>query len=130
LAVGYLVLSLACNGFQLATAIRHAAVPSAVLLGALVGLQLVLVLCESRGKDDILLDDELRTPRQLAGLLSRLFFAWINPVLLKGYRDVLSNDDLPLLDPSLSSRHLRHEVLQAWEQRGTQVVAGYASYSC
>ncbi|ORY66313.1 putative ABC transporter [Pseudomassariella vexata] len=60
---------------------------------------------------------ENRSPGEYHGVLSRVFFAWINSLLLKGYRTILTNDDIPTLDRNLSPKTMRRVILQLWSQR-------------
>ncbi|KAI1383398.1 ABC transporter [Hypoxylon trugodes] len=52
-----------------------------------------------------------------SSVLDRVFFWWINPVLLEGYRNVLLNSDLPSIDSKLLSKPVRVAALRAWDQR-------------
>ncbi|EFQ31083.1 ABC transporter [Colletotrichum graminicola] len=81
-------------------------------------VKLCLLITESRGKGKILqVSGTKSSPEQLAGVLSRTFFWWINPILARGHTDILDEDSLPLLDSKLGSRMLRRQALRAWDQR-------------
>ncbi|OKL58645.1 hypothetical protein UA08_06138 [Talaromyces atroroseus] len=56
-------------------------------------------------------------PEQLAGVLSRAFFWWINSILAKGSHEILTADSLPPIDRKLSSELLRRRALRAWDRR-------------
>ena len=91
-----------------------------LLAAVSISLKLCLLVVESRGKERILhVSEDTRSPEQLAGILSRTFFWWINSILARGYAGILGKDSLPLLDSNLGSRILRRRALQAWDQRRT-----------
>ncbi|SCO78296.1 related to multidrug resistance protein [Fusarium oxysporum] len=114
LAVIFLLVSLACdaaNAFQ-------GVLDTWILPATQLALKLLLVATESRSKQGLLKSPyDSQAPEQLAGILSRTFFWWINPILALGNRIMLSGDDLPLIDDQLSSKQLRHRGLKAWDKR-------------
>ncbi|KAI1805949.1 P-loop containing nucleoside triphosphate hydrolase protein [Daldinia bambusicola] len=57
------------------------------------------------------------SPEEKSGLLGRIFFWWINPVLVEGYHNVLLNSNLPAVDSELLSRPIRAAAIHAWEKR-------------
>jgi hypothetical protein len=59
-----------------------------------------------------------RAPEELHGVLGRLFFTWVNTILLQGYKSILVNRDLPNLSQHMKPEFTRKEILQAWSQRG------------
>ncbi|KNG91202.1 ATP-binding cassette transporter [Aspergillus nomiae NRRL 13137] len=56
-------------------------------------------------------------PEQLAGAFGKTLFTWIYPILGKGYTSILTPHDIPELGRKLSSKHLRKDILRAWDQR-------------
>lgn len=56
-------------------------------------------------------------PEETAGILDRIFFWWMNPLLRQGYKTLLNEDDLPKIDHKLSPKTTRENVLRAWDQR-------------
>ncbi|KAI0381939.1 ABC transporter [Hypomontagnella monticulosa] len=52
-----------------------------------------------------------------SGILSKIFFWWINPILYEGYHNILVGSDLPSIDSKLLSRSIRIKALNAWERR-------------
>lgn len=113
-------MSLACDSAELGTTTyRDVTLPIAIPATAKVGVKLVLLVLESREKEKILRGHDVQwPPEELAGVLSKSFFWWINPVLAQGSRGILSGDSLPPIDRKLSSRTLRLKALRAWDQRG------------
>ncbi|KAF5653959.1 major facilitator family transporter [Fusarium sp. NRRL 25303] len=83
-----------------------------------ISLKFLLVAAESRSKQGILKSPySFQSPEQLAGILSRIFFWWINPILALGNQIILSGEDLPPIDDLLTSEKLRHDGFKAWDQR-------------
>ncbi|KAF3012251.1 hypothetical protein E8E14_011229 [Neopestalotiopsis sp. 37M] len=119
LVVLYLLVSLACDSAELGTTTyRDVTLVFAVPAIAKVGIKVVLLLLESKEKEKVLRGHGKQwPPEQLAGVLSKSFFWWINPILAQGGRGILSGDSLPPIDRKLSSRALRLKALRAWDQR-------------
>ncbi|KAF4341620.1 ABC transporter [Fusarium beomiforme] len=90
----------------------------ALLPGTKIALKLLLVGIISQSKQAALRKPfDSQPPEQLAGILSRTFFWWINPILALGNRIILSEDSLPPIDDQLSSKYLRRRGLKAWDRR-------------
>jgi ATP-binding cassette, subfamily C (CFTR/MRP), member 1 len=120
LAVVYLLISLACDAAELGTtAYQDVTFPVALGVIAKLCIKFLILVVESREKGGILRRQYGQwPPEQLAGVLSRTFFWWINSILAKGSRDILTGGSLPPIDHKLSSKLLRHRALKAWDQRG------------
>ncbi|KAH8689022.1 putative ABC transporter [Talaromyces proteolyticus] len=58
-----------------------------------------------------------QSPEELHGVLSRVFLIWINRVLLRGYKNILVNQDAPPLSPDTKPEVTRRRMLSAWSQR-------------
>ncbi|KAI3328394.1 putative ABC transporter [Ustulina deusta] len=56
-------------------------------------------------------------PEDMRSVLSRLLFIWINPILSRGYRNMLLPQDVPPLSEDMKSEYTRATMLQAWSQR-------------
>ncbi|KAK4444468.1 ATP-binding cassette-containing protein [Podospora aff. communis PSN243] len=116
LAVVYLLVTLVCDSIELATFMQGNGFSAAARLAtASAAFKSVLLVLESRARDDILL--ERVSPEESAGILARSFFWWINPILVKGNRKILTGDCLPELDHKLLSEQRRGNALAAWAQR-------------
>lgn len=50
-----------------------------------------------------------------SGLFSRSMFWWLNPLLLSGFNNVLSFDDLPSIHEKLGSRALGGKLRASWD---------------
>ncbi|KAH3540206.1 hypothetical protein KXV64_006099 [Aspergillus fumigatus] len=61
--------------------------------------------------------NEHQPPEELYGILSRLLFIIINPILLRGYKSILVGRDLPTLSQGMKPEFTRKAILQAWSQR-------------
>jgi hypothetical protein len=59
-----------------------------------------------------------QAPEDESGILSKLFFAWINPILLRGYRSLLLSYDLPPLSHDMGAKLSREAMLKSWSRRG------------
>jgi hypothetical protein len=57
------------------------------------------------------------TSEETAGILSKIFLWWMNPLLKEGYRASLNLAILPAIDGALSSQKLRKQALRAWARR-------------
>ncbi|KAG5797000.1 hypothetical protein H9Q69_003963 [Fusarium xylarioides] len=114
LAVVFLLLSLGCD---MIVAIQEG-LEEWLILAIKITLKLLLVATESRSKQRILKSPySSQAPEELAGILSRIFIWWINPILALGNRKILSVDDLPPIGHLLTSEKLRRDGLKAWDQR-------------
>lgn len=74
-----------------------------------------LLLLETAGKGCDRLGE---SPEESHGVLSRAFFTWINPILLKGYRTILVQDDLPPVRSDMRPERTREAMIRAWNERG------------
>jgi ATP-binding cassette, subfamily C (CFTR/MRP), member 1 len=85
-----------------------------VIRGIVHSVALVLSCCISRPKSSI---SKPLSPEEKCGILSRIFFFWINPTLLQGYKEILTDTDLPHLSQDLKPKATRQAVLRAWDGR-------------
>jgi ATP-binding cassette, subfamily C (CFTR/MRP), member 1 len=124
LAVVYLLFSFVCEAAELGITLHEdGVIPASLPAMANLCVKFILLLVESRGKEIILRGPRGQwPPEQLAGVLSRTFFWWINAILAKGSRNILTEDNLPPIDHQLSSRLLRQQALLAWDQRGKHLI--------
>lgn len=114
LAVIFLLVSLVCD---LVVAV-HEGLKEWLIPTTNITLKFLLIAAESRSKQEVLKSPySSQSPEQLAGIISRIFFWWINPILALGNQIILSGEDLPPIDHLLASEKLRHDALKAWDQR-------------
>ncbi|TIC97218.1 Canalicular multispecific organic anion transporter 1 [Colletotrichum higginsianum] len=119
LGIVYLLASTACDFAELGTSHYGNRTSEAVTPGIVnLFVKFVLLIAESRGKKPILRDPRgQQSPEELANILDRTFFWWINPILALGNRHVLAEENLPPMGHMLSSKSLRQQALRAWDQR-------------
>ncbi len=94
-------------------------------------VELAVLVFESQKKGSALIAPYQKlTPEERAGILERTFFLWINPILRRGYRLNLTNNDLPPAGEELSSEGLRRKILRTWDQRGLLDLAHFVRALC
>ncbi|ODA84214.1 hypothetical protein RJ55_02732 [Drechmeria coniospora] len=80
--------------------------------------KLMLLISESRGKQNILLKTEnTLAPEESAGIIQRTFLWWVNPILHRGASGTLRSNDLQVTDAKLSSRNARYSINRLWDGR-------------
>ncbi|PSR92117.1 P-loop containing nucleoside triphosphate hydrolase protein [Coniella lustricola] len=124
LAVIYLLASAGCDVLWLLFPGSHNqgfSIPdlNAVLVVLQVVVKLALLLLESSSKQGSLhAKYQSLSPEETAGLVQRVLFWWINPIIIRGTGTILKQQDLPPTGQSFSSEHLRRIILRSWDQRG------------
>lgn len=53
-------------------------------------------------------------PEQKSSIFGRSLMWWMNSILARGYRNTLTNEELPEIDHALSSRVLREQIIEVW----------------
>jgi len=85
----------------------------AIVGSASAAAKIVLLGLEAVDKRNILLAAWREiSPENTSGMVSRGFFWWLNALLVRGFRNVMSVDDLYSINRKLSSERL-HKVLQS-----------------
>ena len=117
----YLVLTLLFDGARLRTRWgepRELIV--ALLQSASFVVKFVLLVAESLPKDAHLVPPNGTTysPEEKAGLFSRSLLLWLRPLFVKGYRNMLEEDDLYPVDGDLGTEKLTEAVDSAWNRTG------------
>jgi hypothetical protein len=79
---------------------------------------LLVLECCAKGRPAFSGLNKQQSPEELYGVLGRVLFTWINPILLRGYRGILVNHDSPPLGQDMKPEFTRKAILQAWSQRG------------
>ncbi|KAE8384470.1 P-loop containing nucleoside triphosphate hydrolase protein [Aspergillus alliaceus] len=116
----YLLSSILCDAVHLATPskiARHANTLRPVLLRCCMHSALLVLECCAKGRPAFSELNKQQSPEELCGVLSRVLFTWINPILLRGYRGILVNQDSPPLGQDMKPEFTRKAILQAWSQR-------------
>jgi ATP-binding cassette, subfamily C (CFTR/MRP), member 1 len=114
----YLFLSCLFDGFQTRTLwIRYELQSIAPLFSAALGVKVVILLLEAKEKKRLLVRElEWLSPEATSGIYNRCLFWWLNSLFVRGFRGILSNDDLFTTDESLSSKRLHRSILRVWEK--------------
>lgn len=81
-------------------------------------VKFLILIQESRPKTKYLKEQyEDLSPEDTEGIFNDLFIWWINPLIAKGYRKLLSTDELPNMDSHLHSERNRNKLQNAWDSR-------------
>ncbi|KAK3301707.1 P-loop containing nucleoside triphosphate hydrolase protein [Chaetomium strumarium] len=130
LAILYLLASVACDlvALTVPSAVRRPP-PARWLLHTLL---LVLESFESP-VNQAWTPRKSQAPEDNSSILSRLFFAWINPVVLRGYRSLLLSDDSPPLPRDLDAKLSKQGMVESWNRRArpeTKLALPLALFRC
>ncbi|KAE9378324.1 putative multidrug resistance protein [Stipitochalara longipes BDJ] len=114
----YLLASLSFDAVQVRTLYLKHVDPSILgLFTADVVIKLVLLLLESKSKRLYLKPPyNSYSPETTSGIFNRGFFWWLNPVVLMGFRKILTLDDLFTSDLELLSEPLLHQMQHSWNK--------------
>ncbi|PVH81323.1 P-loop containing nucleoside triphosphate hydrolase protein [Cadophora sp. DSE1049] len=83
-----------------------------------ISVELALLVSESRAKTSIMKSQyQHLSTEEMSSIITRTFFGWINPVLMKGHGKILDHTDLPRVDSNLSSESLRRKIMLSWDRR-------------
>ena len=78
-------------------------------------IQLTLLILESWPKTRFLLaEDHELSPEETSGILGKSVYAWLNSLIIRGYREPLSWDDLYPMPGDLLAAHLSARFHTAW----------------
>ncbi|OCK85970.1 putative multidrug resistance protein [Lepidopterella palustris CBS 459.81] len=115
----YLMASLLLNIPQARTLfLRHNNLSIAAIFTASIGAMLLLWILEARNKTKHLKPPYREYPPEATrGIWNRTFFWWLNSLFVRGFKRILSMDDLYQIPPSLSSERLRDEMQTVWDRR-------------
>jgi ATP-binding cassette, subfamily C (CFTR/MRP), member 1 len=116
----YLLVSLLLNIPQARTLFLRHNEPTAIaaIFVATIGAMLIVWILEARNKTKDLKEPYKEYPPEAThGVWNRTFFLWLNPLLVKGFKKLLSLDDLWQTLPNLSSEKLRDEMQVVWDRR-------------
>ena len=115
----YLIASLLLNVPQARTLfLRHNDISIAAVFTASIGAMLLLWILEARNKTKHLKYPYKEYPPEATrGVWNRTFFWWLNSLFVRGFKRILSLEDLYQIPPSLSSERLRDEMQAVWDRR-------------
>lgn len=114
----YLLSTLVFDAVQLRTLyLRHDDPAILGLFSASIAIKAVLLVLESRSKRHYLRAPyNGYSPESTGGIFNKSFFWWINPILVTGFRRLLTLDDLFQTDASLLSEPLRDRMQKSWDK--------------
>jgi ATP-binding cassette subfamily C (CFTR/MRP) protein 1 len=114
----YLLVSVSVDALQVRTLfLRHDKPAIVGLSTANVAIKSVLLVLESKSKREHLRSPYKSYPPELtSGIYNRSFFWWINPLLVTGFRELITLDDLFVIDTSLNSEVLLVEIQASWSK--------------
>ncbi|KAE8137329.1 ABC transporter-like protein [Aspergillus pseudotamarii] len=112
----YLLFSLLFDAVQLRTLwLMHDQIPLSAIASASLATKTILLLLEAQNKRNVLRDPYRNlSPESVAGIFTRSCFWWLNPLLWRGFRALLSPSDMFQVDSDLSSRSLKRRFLFYW----------------
>lgn len=94
-------------------------------LTASLAIKCVLVVLEGVEKRSLLLGLDRHFSREsTAGLISRSSFWWLNSLLVRGSKTVLTTEDLPTIHEKLDSEGLARELQAAWDKCKQRSISG------
>lgn len=64
-------------------------------------------------------EDQARSPEDKCGIISKSFFAWMNPVIATGYRRLVTIDELYPLPVDASPELVEEKLWREWEKSKT-----------
>lgn len=119
----YLLCSVVADSIQLRTlSMRHYVPVITDVTSAGLALKVLLMFLEAWPKTSYLkLTGEQYGPEEVASFFSRSVFWWINPILLRGNRQLLSLSDVFQLDHELYSSRLQIVMHEAWIRSEDQI---------
>jgi hypothetical protein len=132
LAAPYLLVSVLCDAFYLtmpSDVSDHATLSRPVVVRFWMQLSLFILdygtprpVLSNGGRD--------AAPQERNGLLSRLLFLWINPILLQGYRNGFRQQDMPPLNGEMLPESTRQAMVRSWSERGRQETPQSPIFKC
>ena len=91
----------------------------AVLSVSSAAIKFCLVAAEELYKRKEIADKELKatlSSEALSGFWNRSLFVWINAMIFKGYRHIMSYSDMAHLGPEFAAEKIHHEFNAIWEK--------------
>jgi ATP-binding cassette, subfamily C (CFTR/MRP), member 1 len=89
----------------------------AAVVTSTLGVKIMVLITEAREKHSILLDRYQNSSLETkSGIYSRLFFWWLNKLMTIGYRRIIQNEDLYLIDDEMKSPSLLDRGQHIWKK--------------
>ncbi|ATZ47318.1 hypothetical protein BCIN_02g06110 [Botrytis cinerea B05.10] len=119
LAVLYLLPSIICDVLLLTMPpkIQALSTASQPLLARCVLHSAILVFESCDKRPSLGSSSNLQSPEESHGVLGRVLYTWINPILFQGYTNILVDQDLPPLSQDMKPEFIRKSMLQTWSLR-------------
>ncbi|CAI6082463.1 unnamed protein product, partial [Clonostachys chloroleuca] len=84
---------------------------------AALAVKVVLFFAELAEKRHLLLEQYAKAgPEETSGAINRAFFVWVNAVFAKGYKSILTVDNLPVLDKQILDATKPRSLEEKWAQ--------------
>jgi hypothetical protein len=81
-------------------------------------LKAVIFLFEMSEKRSRLIGSYKNTPVEAtSGVMSRSVFWWLTPLFRKGFKNILSFEDLFPIDERMNSSYTETEIVKHWDER-------------
>lgn len=111
----YLLAAIVCSIVRTRSMWRLNDRPLATLVSAALALEMVALALESKGKRNRQRQPQYgSTPEEYAGPFSLSSYWWLNGLLRKGYRTILTLEDLYSLEASRSSESISDRFQTVW----------------
>jgi len=82
-----------------------------------IGIKTALLILEAKSKRGYLKPPYNGfSPEAIIGIFNQSFFWWLNPIFAKGFRNVLTLDDLFTTDEALLSEPLQRQMQKSWDK--------------
>lgn len=121
LATLYLVASVLCDVALLTSPSSKTEISHPVFVRCIAHLVLLLLQSFCKPSSAGILNDS-KSPEELNGILGRVFFTWINPILRQGYKNLLVDQNLSPLSRDIKPEVTRKSILQIWYSRGMSII--------
>ncbi|KAH8882337.1 P-loop containing nucleoside triphosphate hydrolase protein [Thozetella sp. PMI_491] len=95
--------------------LRNESLQLAVTFSVGVIFKLVSCILEAQGKASIVRGGKNLSPETLSGPYSRIFYWWLTPLLIRGFRQTIQLEDLSSLEPKMTSAFLGEKMRHSWE---------------
>lgn len=119
----YLALTWILDVFKTYSVFHRGLVTEGIFLSLVLVTKAVLILLEEVPKRGLFISKDLqdKTGKEaISGFWTRTLYLWLNATFVRGYRAILSTEDLDKLDPDLKAKAVYERFQQRWD-RGTVI---------
>ncbi|KAE8348413.1 ABC transporter-like protein [Aspergillus coremiiformis] len=112
----YLLFTLLFDAVQVRTLwLMHNQIPLSAIASASLAAKMIVLILEAQNKRKVLREPYRDlSPESIAGIFAQGSFWWLNSLLRRGFRTLLSPSDMFQVDSDLSSRFLKGRFLFYW----------------